>query len=180
MPLIDVYPAPRLNRAAAGGAVGVGVLPPVPRIYPFRFNTPATSRTTVSTPRLIGPALIRSLKVLFGTSGSPNASAVIELGIATSPVVESGVALTVTKAWRSLVTKLDEATPNDPATMTGFGNAASQATSEFKDAYLDLPIADDSFYLVISLINAAGIANEGYGHIVVLEQIDPSIFANFL
>jgi hypothetical protein len=58
------YPDPRRDRGAGLGALGLEVFPPTTRVWTGHFFTGAVARlTTLVSPRFIGPAVLRSLRI---------------------------------------------------------------------------------------------------------------------
>ncbi len=175
------YPHPRPKRIGGGWAPSISGGPPLPRtrVLPFYFTMTANNRRAFTLPRCQGPAIIK--RFAWETSGGAEpATATIELGYASVPFSEAGVAVTTSRPY-TVITEL-----TDPfgliADLAGFGwpnrvtGAGSRASGMDTDFIIDL----SEFYVVIATQNnGAGILNFD-GHVTVIEGVSREALANFL
>lgn len=182
---VTYYPQPRSDR----GSKTQPARPPVvtvktPRVNYFPFNLLiglANSRSSTSTRRLSGPAVIRQFQFATDSSSDPPQQS-IELGISPVPVNESIVPLTTPKSWNQLGERLDH--PGFPlaAGVNGFLVWSVLDAQQRRNQPLDLHIVipDESFYLVVSAVNGAGVpAGRIIGHVVVAENINAAAYERY-
>jgi hypothetical protein len=181
------FPLPRRGRtgpassldniaAALGSALPA---PPRSRVFPFQFSETANTRRTLSTPKLIGPAILR--KAFFQTStkvAPPNES--LEFGWALSPVTEAGVALTVIRPYTVLTELLDPFGVSNIAIGKGFPNFTLPGGTVGYEVTLDLIITEPQLAFTVSLINNGINAQQWIGWMSVIEAVSPSALTDFI
>lgn len=106
------YPLPRGDRGTKTGPAGPPVqrqaVTPRTQIFPFHLRMNGGALTSVSTPRLQGPGLIRDLWYRFDTAGDPPTDC-LELGVATSAVKQQDAAAGTIKPWQRIGTYMQTA-----------------------------------------------------------------------
>jgi len=180
----NAYPPPIYNRSAAGQAAPAArgpAQPPRERHFTVELGAAAVSRRTTSSPRLIGPAIVRRISMRSQTGESPPAQ-FVELGYSKTPVSESDVAVGAAKPWTKLMERL--ANPFGFLSQAIVGvwalhNAVSSLPVEFT---LDLLVTEADFFLTISLLNhgAVGSGSAILCTVTVLEAVNPEALLNFL
>ena len=181
------FPLPRRGRTgppssldaintAAGDALPA---PPRSRVFPFQFSETATSRRTISTPKLVGPAILRFAYFSTGTKVTPPNES-LEFGWAPSPVQEAGVALTVIRPYTVLTELLDPFAVSVAAIGRGFPNFTLPPAANAFPFTLDLIVAEPQLAFVVALINNGANAQVWTGYLSILEAVSPSALANFV
>lgn len=177
---LDFFPRARRDRATPGGVFDPLANAPRTRLFPFHLQGGANTRSSQSSPRLLGPALIRSLVINWGASTAPLAAHSFELGLASAPVEEVAVSDTVARPWQRIMEKIDRATPFVGAAHQGFmGTAVGTNTGE-NEISVGYVVTQAQWYLVVSQLNLTGIALDVSGHVVVIEGLNPEAVLNFL
>lgn len=183
---LDPATYPRLRRQRAGPtptalvptAPGAPAAPPRTRIFPFSIDADANTRTSVSSPRLKGPAIVRAVHVAKG--GAAGGLQGWGLGVAANAIEEGNVANAVAKPFRTIF----EGLPNPTGVSASPGNTT--LVNDLQGAVLQdaddlgLIILDAEFFLVV-YVSIAGVGGNVFGgYVVVLEQVSPQALANFL
>jgi len=180
------YPLPRRSRTGPASALDLTLLsrgaasltPPRARIFPWVMDMAATSRKTLSTPLLIGPAILR--KIYFGraTVTTPPAQT-LEIGWAPTPITENAVPLGTVRPYTLLTEKLD---PFGVALATaGQGLLADNSATILPpfEWSLDLIVLEGQFCFTLSWVNNSATAEQRGGNLTVLEAVDPEALARF-
>ena len=153
--------------------------PPRTRIFPFAWNETANSRRTISGAKCQGPALYKAFQLGTSTYTAPiNKS--VEVGIASTPVVENGVALTTPRPY-SLLLELQDPFAQLSAAM-GRGFPVTTVNPLYRDFVmpLDLVIYDNEFYPTISLFNNTANVQQWVGYLRILEQVPISRLGDYM
>ncbi len=182
----QTWPLPRRSRtgpassldATAAAASADSLTPPRSRIFPWTMNMVATSRKTISTPLLIGPAILRKIFFSSGTITTPPQQS-LELGWAKLVLTENAVPLATIRPY-TVLTELQ-----DPFGVTniaiGKGLLADNTFSQIQpwERSLDLIVTEDRFCFTLSWINNSATAEQRGGHLLVLEAVNPEALAVF-
>lgn len=152
--------------------------PPRSRIFPFIMNMTATSRRTVSTPLLVGPAILR--KIFFGlhTVTTPPQQT-IEVGYAVNPITETAVALTTPRPYTNLIELIDPFGIANAAAGDGILSDNTANTNVRFEWTLDLIVNLPRFVFTLAQINASATAEQRGGQFVVLEGVSPAALRAF-
>jgi hypothetical protein len=181
------YPLPRRKRvgpsssleALAAANEGAVATPPRARVFPWVMNLTATSRRTLSTPLLQGPALLRKCFIFSGTVSTPPQQT-LEFGWSVNPVTENGVAIATVRPYTVLTEYLDPFAVSASTIGMGFP-AAADANSHVKYEYsLDLIVTEPRFCFTVSWLNIASTAEQRSGHLLVLEAVNLDALSTFL
>lgn len=185
MPVDELtYPQPvadRVGPAAGGGAASALAPPPVSRVFPVSVRVAAASqRSSTSSPRLYGPAIIRGLHLT--KNGAAAGVLGYGLGKSLSAITEVNVAVTVAPPFTQLFTGLPTVgagltTPNNTDI-----NVDVQLQTLCDDDSLGIIVLEPEFFLVVYAATNAGAAafNTIVGHVNVLERVSLRALANFL
>lgn len=180
------YPALRTKRsgppptaAAAEALQADRDTPPRMRIFPFAWNETANSRRTISGAKCQGPALYKAFQLGTSTYTAP-INKTVEVGIASTPVVENGVALTTPRPYSLLLELQDPFTQLSAAMGRGF--PVTTVNPLYRDFVmpLDLVIYDNEFYPTISLFNNTANAQQWVGYLRILEQVPISRLGDYM
>lgn len=176
----QIYPPPRKGR---GGGVSIEQLGPVSaprmRMFPWIFSITGASRRTISTPRLVGPAIIKDFTWYNSTKTDPPV-VTVEIGTARAPVDEAGVALTTLRPFTVLTELLDPFGVMAGASGDGFPVATLPTANDSRRFPLDLIVTDSEFFAVVSVVNNSAQAERYNGWLRVLESVDPEALSAFL
>lgn len=182
------YPASRTRGAVtlpSGRVVEpAGALPatsaPRSRIFAFNMsNATINNRQTISFDRCIGPAIIKNLRLRWsGGVDPPRVS--LEIGYSTAPVTENTVATTTARPYTRLTELSDPLAFLPDEVGTGLLNT----TYTFDDSGawdLGFLVFLAEWYPVLSMWhgNVAFTASV-VGHLHIVENVSPSVLANFL
>lgn len=182
----DAYPEARFERTVPSTvsppvAVVRNATPPRSRHFSFDLDTGPATRNTLATPRLVGPVVIQSVVWKHRTAGDPPVYH-LEVGWATAPVSELGVALTAAKAWNALCQRVPglyggTLTQNLGLTQVNAAGAGSVTTEEFPAPML---VTAAELYVVVSFINNSGVTPaSSLVEVTLLENVSPEVAANF-
>lgn len=182
-PYAVVYPEAIPGRTAApsaggGGATGPSIHIPRTRLFQFVTSANAGTRSTVSSPQVKGPAIIKAIFVEFNGGADPPAGS-CELGYSPTPITEENVANTTPKAWSVFSEKVDEATPIIAGAHQGFIQWSLFNTRPRAPYPLNQLVQLDSFRLTFTVINTSGVALQMLGWVEVIEDVDPAALAGF-
>lgn len=182
------YPVARANRkgppSATGGVGGAPpsetlLAPPQSYVFGFTLRANANTRSTVSTPKLRGPSIVRGLH--YAKGGTAEGLQGILLGKSLSDVVEVNVANTVTQPFTRLFTPL----AGSGSTNGAPGGAVSPV--DFQTNLLDptdnlgFVVLDRDWFLVISQVSGAVAAPDDFsGYVTVLDQVPLENLAFFV
>lgn len=177
------YPEPHPDRGAfrTGGGGGPGtalaVSPPITRILAFNLSGNPGVRTTVSSTRIRGPAIIQSLDL--GASVSSLNSFALELGKSASSVTEQDVALTVPRPYTLLTERLSQTAAGENAQRKGFVQTSLALTTPRHLGLLNIIVLETEFFITISMVSLVAAGTAFFGHLVVLEAVPPETIAAF-
>jgi hypothetical protein len=174
------YPAPR-KRAAGAATTAAEESGPVPRtrVFPFFLAFGATSRRAFSTPRLIGPAIIKGIE-LYSTHGASPPAYTVEIGTGATPVLESAVAIDTPRPFTVLTELLD---PFNGIAGTAGDGIPMHTIPSYTASYerpLDLIVTDAEFFLVLAVQNPSAFAAELSGRLRVIEAVSRDALRFFL
>lgn len=180
------YPLPRKKRtgpasnldtlAAAAGAVSLS--PPRSRLVPWLMSITGTSRRTISSPILTGPAILRKITYEGPVPTSPPAQS-LELGWAPSIVTEAGVALTTVRPYTVLTEKQDPFAVALATIGQGIPLSTNPNTRTWFEYSCDLIVTETRFVFTVSWVNNAATAEERPGHMLILENVNPDALMMF-
>ena len=174
------YPASRKGRGdAAALLAGEVTRAPRTRLFPFYQRGILNRRTSWSTPRLVGPVVIKDVTIQFSTVSDPPTST-LELGTANIPVNENAVLMTVPRSWTVLTELLDPGALIAGIAGEGFANPTIPLASSHQNRALNLIITDPEFFLVFSFWNNNASTSSVSGVITLLEAVDPEALRSFL
>lgn len=177
------YPRARLTRpgpipTSLAPVPGGVVIPPTLTVLTIQIGTNAGTRSTRSSRKLYGPALLKSYNITLG--GAASGQQAIELGVAASAITETNVGNNVTRGWRPLLETLNTGMPGDNADRVGFPEADFVAGAFARNDNANIVILDAEFFLTVTNWSAGGGADVFAGHVVIAEKVSPEILANFL
>lgn len=178
-PEFGAYPRPILNRIGAELLpTGAPISAPTSYVFPVSLQVGASARSSISSPKLTGPSLIRG--VHLSKTGTAKGVLGFGLGKSTISVTEDSVATTTPLPFTSLFNGL-------PA--VGAGAASPNQTDVILDVQTSNLIDDDSigiivldrdWFLVVYAASSAASGDTVNGHVTVLDGINPAALANFL
>lgn len=167
------FPHARYDRSQTGalgfaGAAGGAI--PRSRVFPWLMFTTATSRRTICSAPVTGPAILRKLK--WGKATITTAPVkTLEVGWSRLPNVEAGVPLATPRPYTNLIELQDPFVVAPAAIGRGFpGDNSSTSYVEYEFT-LDLLVMEPNFVFTISIINNSGQSEQHGGHFTVLEGI---------
>lgn len=169
------YPAPRAKRAgppaqAAAQAVPGALAVPQTRSFTFSLRaTPASRRTSVSSPRLRGPAVI--INWFASKGGSASGVMGVGLGKAASPVREQSVAETIPLPFTPFAEGLeaiDAASGITPDNTTGLLDM--QPSLLMNNTRAGILVMDPEWFLVVYTA-ANGTPNDVVGYVTLIEGV---------
>lgn len=178
------YPQPVANRQgpspSSGALAGAAVpAPPQTRYFPFALRANlANTRSSVSTPRLRGPAVVTGF--FFSKGGAATGTVGIGLGKSPVSIREENVADTVALPFTPLGTGLEAVgaasgiSPNHTTTIVDM-----QPSLLMPNARPSLIITEPEFFLVVYTATDGATADI-VGYVTVAEQVSPQALANFL
>jgi hypothetical protein len=180
------YPLPRRSRtgppssldAAAAAAAAGSTTPPRTRIFPWALNETATSRRTISTPRLVGPAIFKSLTFYSSTHQDPPGET-LEIGWSPVAVQEAGVALATVRPYTVLTELLDPFGQVNSSAGRGFPQWTIPGATLPWSIDLDLILTEPQFVFTISLVNNTALAQSWHGNAIVLEAVNADALAGY-
>lgn len=180
------YPTARRNRTgppptgSLGGPGGGSPLPAPPQSRLLSFNVSCNPglRTTGSSTKVYGPALLLELHVVATVGSTGNFS--LEVGIAPNPVAEQDVAITTPKEWRPITERISQNAVAEPVARVGFAAVSSQAGIPRSMGKLNYVVFDPEFFVTFSVVSS-GVAGSGLmGHLAVLQQLTADQLAALL
>jgi hypothetical protein len=180
----DFFPATIADRSGPapssfGGSAGAGAIHiPRTRLFPFVVSSGANLRSSVSTPMLKGPAIVKALFVEFNSGADPP-DVSFELGYAPAPVVENDVSRAARKQWSAFSEKVDETAPIVSGVHQGFIQWSLFNIRPRAPWPLNQLVTLGDFCLVMTSVSAAAIGNQCVGWVEVIEDIDPQALAGF-
>lgn len=174
------YPGARKGRGdAAALLAGEVTRAPRTRIFPFYQRGTLNRRSTWSTPRLVGPVILKEVAAQFTTVSDPPTST-LEIGTATIAVIETAVLMTVPRSWTVLTELLDPGSNIAAIAGEGLINSTLPSAASFQNRALNLVITDPEFFLVLSFWNNNATTSAVVGHVTLLEAVDPEALRSFL
>jgi hypothetical protein len=179
---LETYPRPRASREviSAGAALGdIAVALPRPRTFWFKVVANAATRSTIMTPPIQGPALIRLIN--HGTGAANNANTIaLQLGVATVVQEEVNVALTTAKPYRPLLEQMTTFPSGVSANIEGYLSDTPWGSGGDKSVPLSYIVTDSRFHVAVTCLNASGAAVTYFGLVSVIEAMSLDVLANFL
>ena len=180
------YPTARRNRMGpppadpSGLPPGAGQLaqPPQTRLLAFRVSCNPGLRTTASSRKLRGPALLLELHASSSVGSTGNFS--LELGVAPNAVAEQDVATATLKQWRSITERVSQNAVVEPAARVGFDAVSYVAGTPRPFGKLNYVIFDPEFFLTFSVVSTAVAGAAISGHLVALEGLSADQLAALL
>lgn len=178
------YPPPRMRREGAAIVTATGeVVPaagiPTTHTYWVHNTTAANSRTSSSTPKLLGPAILRKWVVRANNAVNPP-TMFFEVGVATAPVSEVNVGLSTFRPYRSIHEKMEPSSASVDTTLTGFPSSSLIGSTDHAELSVDHIILEPEFYLVLSNLNASAGVLDWVGYFTVVEGVSRQALVNFL
>jgi len=174
------YPSARPKRSAGAATEDLSSFQaPRTRIFPFAMTIAANKRYTVSTPRVIGPLIIKGI-VLEPAFGSDPPHPSMEIGTSAAPVTENGVATSVLRPYTPLLEVLDPfGVLNNPRAQGILATSVS-TLQRFYETPLDLIVTLTECFVTVSFHNVGAGAASFQGHVRVLEGVDRDALRFFL
>lgn len=181
------FPLPRRKRtgpasnldALAAMQEDQAVTPPRSRVFPWLMSITGNSRRTVSTPILIGPAILRRVYFGHGTVTTPPAQS-LELGWSPLAVTEAGVALATIRPYTVLTELLDPFAVANVAIGRGYPSDNSWNTNIPFEWTVDLICTEARFAFTLSWVNNGATAEQRSGTFLVVENVNPAALAAFV
>ena len=174
------YPAPRPNRGGHADILDSGSFQhPRTRIFPWVMTTTASSRRSISTPRIQGPALIKGLSI-HAPFGVDPPQATIEIGTATIDVTEASVALTAPRPYTVLTELLNPFGVIAGAAGAGLPLTTVGTMQRWAEIPLDIIVDDIECVIVLAILANALVAGTFNGHLRVLEGVEKEALRFFL
>jgi len=167
----------RVSIAPAAGAIQTSDTPNV-QIFTFQIGTGATSRSTTSTRRIVGPAIL--LSASWNLGGAASGAQALEFGVAPSPVQESNVALNGPRQWRPLMTPFTAPVTGDIAGRQGDTQADFVSSSPVSPQMLRVVIMDKDFFFTVTNWNSGAGTDVFTGHVVIAENVSAETLAGFV
>jgi hypothetical protein len=179
---VETYPRLRASRevvSAGAGAGDIAVALPRPRTFWFKVVANAATRSTIMTPPIQGPALIRVMQ--HGTGAANNANTIaLQVSVATVVQEEVNVALTTAKPYRPLIEQMTTFPSGVSANIEGYLSDTPWGSGGDKSAELQFIVTDARFHVSVTCLNASGGAVTYFGMISVIEAMSLDVLANFL
>lgn len=182
----DAYPESRLDRnppSSITPSVPVvrSATPPRSRIFNVECGASAQRRGTVSTPKILGPAIIQQIQWKHRTAADPPTKS-LEIGWSLAPITENDVSLTAPKGWNAICERLRHFYETPIANLVGFAQVNQAGSDNVTIECLMSPvlITAPEFYLTLSIIQTAGVNQLAeWIEVNVLENVSPEVAANF-
>lgn len=181
---IQAYPDPRTERNPPGStptpvlAARVAA-PPRSRHFTVEHGSQAQSRTTISTPRLVGPVVIQHVVWKHRAASDPPTFS-LELGWSRFAINETQVALTAPKGWNALQQRLRSPYETPLPLAIGYTQVNTAGTPVIEQWETPILVAEPEVFLTLcflnySLVNPAA----SWIDLQLLEGISPEVAANF-
>jgi hypothetical protein len=180
--VIDLSAYPSARKRGAGAAVNSDVqLSPIPRTryFTFLWAETATSRRTVSTPRLTGPVVIKDIDFYSSTINATHVKS-IEVGYSLVPVTEAGVALATARPYTTLTELIDPFAQGATGVGVGIEQLTTPATNVKFSIALDLIIDQAECYVCVALVNTSSNGQLWHGKLRVVENVSREALSFFL
>lgn len=177
------YPRPRVSRpgptpSALAVIPGVeAVTAPASRSFAFAIDMNAGRRSSVSSPRLYGPAIIRGLHAINTSTGQVHMH--LELGISPSAVQEVDVLHDAVRPWRAVFERLSATVAAEDAGRRGLVGPELGQPGQLQEPDLGIIVLDPEFFLVVSWGSFGGTGARINGHVNVLERVAAETIASF-
>ncbi len=184
--LPSIYPAPRV-RGAVTLPSGRVIQPPAQlpnstgqqvRIFPFHHRANASTRSSISSPLLIGPFLIKDWYWSTDSTTQPP-GATFEIGNAPAAVTENDVALTIPRPYTPRLELQRGSGAGASNTGTGILNWSRQSGFSVTSWPLDILVTDARGAVVVAIINTSISVIQLDGWIRVIENYNPATAAPF-
>jgi len=174
------YPEPRGDRGATAIAPAPSApSPPRTRVFPFTLQIGTSLRSSRSTPKLYGPAIVMGLHA--AKSGTAKGFLGIGLGKSASAITETGVAVTTPLPFTSLFEGLPAAGTGPSAPNNADVLLDVTTSLILNQDHLGIVILEPEFFLVVYAASSGASANDTMtGHVTVQERVSPEVLATFL
>jgi hypothetical protein len=174
------YPEPRGDRGASAITTApTAPSPPRTRVFPFTLQIGTSVRSSRSTPKLYGPAIVMGLHA--AKSGTAKGFLGIGLGKSPSAITETGVAVATALPFQSLFEGLPAAGTGPSAPNNADVMLDVQTNEVLNQDHLGIVILDPEFFLVVYAASSGASANDTMtGHVTVQERVNPEVLATFL
>jgi hypothetical protein len=149
------------------------------RVFPWRVNEAATSRTTFSTPKLLGNVIISSLFFSSGSHGDPPQDT-LEVGYALVPVTETAVALATARPYTLLTELLDPSSGILNTAGFGFPGTTLNTPTRGSRIPLGLIIMERECAVTLSVVNSGAFVQTWIGAITVIENLSLAALARYI
>ena len=180
--MIDLasYPAARKRATGDPNLPQVDNTPiPRTRFFTFLWNETASSRRTVSTPRIIGPAIIKDIEFYTGVINATDVKSV-EVGYALVPVTEAGVSLNTARPYTVLTELIDPFSQRAAGAGVGLSQLTNPSTKTSFNIPLDLIVDVPEAYVCVALLNTSANAQLWQGKLRVVEALSRQALSFFL
>jgi hypothetical protein len=181
------YPAARTKRtgppasgasSAAQAAADQGLTPAQSYVFTFNMLATANNRSTVSSPKLRGPSIVRGLHLT--KTGTPDGTQHLALGKSKFAITESNVPTTTVRPYTSLFTALPvtggaAALVNDGTAMVDAANTILMDADNLGIIVLDL-----DWFLTVTAAAAAVGSDTIMGYVTVLDQVPDALLASYV
>ena len=168
----------RQNSGAATEQLSGGQLPRT-RVFPWVMSVTGTSRRSLSTQRLVGPAIIKDISLTPGFGLDPP-NCTIEVGIAHVSVTEAGVALGSARPFSVQLELQNPFGVIGDAAGDGIPLGSAGTALRWPTIPLDIVVTDPEFFVVVSVVNNSASAATMVGQVRVVEAVNPEALRFFL
>jgi hypothetical protein len=177
---LAAYPAARKRTTGDPNLPQVDNAPiPRTRYFTFLWNETASSRRTVSTPRITGPAIIKEIEFYSGTINATDVKS-IEVGYSLVPVTENGVSLATARPYNVLTELIDPFAQRAAGAGVGLSQLSSPNTNVRFTLALDLILDVTEAYVCVALLNTSANAQLWNGRLKVIEGLSRQALSFFL
>lgn len=156
--------------------------PPRSRYFTVEMGAQANRRGTVSTPRLIGPAIVQQVIIKHRTAADPPIFG-FEVGWSLSAITEFQELLTASKGWNALCERMRHAYETPIPGLTGAVQVNAVGSNAVTIQGIDKPllVTAPEFFLTLTYLNVSAATNPFacWVEVNVLENIAPEVAANF-
>lgn len=151
---VEAYPEPRLQRSPPSPSSSylshvAGLSPPRSRVFNVEMGSAANTRSTVSFGVINGPAIFKRLSLQARQAVDPPLNA-WEIGYSEVAVTESSVAVTTTRPFTQLCSRVTHPYAASDARLTGYIYTTSFLGIRIHELEPNLLITLPQFYFVVS------------------------------
>ena len=186
MSILDplAYPAPRADRDVPTSFTqqptsAATLTVPSARVVSWAFNAGGNTRATACSPKLRGPAIIKSVYYELDTGSDPPGPS-FELGYASILTSEVNVSLSLAKPYTPIGVRMTGATQVGNTSLTGFIHWSLYNVRTRHSYPLNFVVTQPEWFLTASLLNTIGFAAQCVGFAEVIEGVSSQALANFL